>query len=125
MYIGDTSAQGLHHLVREIVENSLQEVEAGLATRIEVQVGQDESITIADDGRGIPIERDDRLSAERQREFLTLEGLMTLLKYPSPRRDRYHSKRNPFGVGLAVVNFLNQPLPRRGVLPTAAILPGV
>ena len=73
MYIGSTSSQGLHHLVWEIVDNSIDEALAGYCDRIDVISGEDNSITVKDNGRGIPID------IHEQSEKPAVELILTVL----------------------------------------------
>jgi len=75
MYIADTTPRGLHHLVYEVVDNSIDEAMAEYATAISVTINNDGSVTVQDDGRGIPVEEHPDL------EMSTLEGVMTVLKF--------------------------------------------
>src|SRR5436189_2738135 len=68
MYIGDSSVQGLHHLVYELVNNSIDEVMAGFATLITVTINNDGSVSVEDDGRGIPVEKHEQTSEQKGRD---------------------------------------------------------
>ena len=89
MYIGSTGSMGLHHLVWEIVDNSVDEAMAGFCNRIDVTVHLDNSVTVIDNGRGIPVAK------HPKRKMSTLEVVMTIL----------HA-----GVGVSVVNALSKRL---------------
>ncbi|EMI17476.1 DNA gyrase subunit B [Rhodopirellula maiorica SM1] len=109
MYIGDTSTRGLHHLVYEVVDNSIDEAMAGFANSVSVTVHTDGSVTVEDDGRGIPVTRHDQLSEELDREVSTLEGVMTVLKFGGKfEKGAYQTSGGLHGVGVTVVNFLSQ-----------------
>lgn len=109
MYIGDTSTRGLHHLVYEVVDNSIDEAMAGFANKVSVTVHTDGSVTVEDDGRGIPVTKHQELSAELDREVSTLEGVMTVLKFGGKfEKGAYQTSGGLHGVGVTVVNFLSQ-----------------
>lgn len=109
MYIGDTSARGLHHLIYEVVDNSIDEAMAGFAKSVSVIIHTDASVTVEDDGRGIPVTRHDQLSEELERDVSTLEGVMTVLKFGGKfQKGAYQTSGGLHGVGVTVVNFLSQ-----------------
>ncbi len=113
MYIGDTYARGLHHLVYEVVDNSIDEAMAGFAKSVSVVVHTDGSVTVEDDGRGIPVTVHEALTEELSeklgREVSTLEGVMTVLKFGGKfEKGAYQTSGGLHGVGVTVVNFLSQ-----------------
>lgn len=109
MYIGDVTSRGLHHLVYEVVDNSIDEAMGGFAKHIKVTVNAEGSVTVEDDGRGIPVEPHDQLSEELGREVSTLEGVMTVLKFGGKfEKGAYQTSGGLHGVGVTVVNFLSQ-----------------
>ena len=109
MYIGDTTLRGLHHLVYEVVDNSIDETMAGFAKTVSVVVHADGSVTVEDDGRGIPVTRHEQLSEELERDVSTLEGVMTVLKFGGKfQKGAYQTSGGLHGVGVTVVNFLSQ-----------------
>jgi DNA gyrase subunit B len=109
MYIGDTTLNGLHHLVYEVVDNSIDEAMAGYAKTVSVIINSDGSVTVEDDGRGIPTDRHAQLSEMMQKEMSTLEGVMTVLKFGGKfEKKAYQTSGGLHGVGVTVVNFLSQ-----------------
>jgi DNA gyrase subunit B len=109
MYIGDTANRGLHHLVYEVVDNSIDEAMAEFAKTVSVTVHSDGSVSVEDDGRGIPVTKHDQLSEELDREVTTLEGVMTVLKFGGKfEKGAYQTSGGLHGVGVTVVNFLSQ-----------------
>jgi DNA gyrase subunit B len=110
MYVGDVhSGAALHHLVNEAVDNSIDEVMAGYAKHIWVTVNNDNSVAIEDDGRGIPVERHDKISEQEGRDVSTLEAVMTMLKTGGKfDKKSYKTSGGLHGVGVKAVNFLSQ-----------------
>jgi DNA gyrase subunit B len=103
MYIADTAVRGLHHLVFEVVDNSIDEVMAGFASEIVVAINNDGSVTVEDNGRGIPVEVHPDLG------FSTLQGVMTVLKFGGKfEQGAYKTSSGLHGVGVTVVNCLSE-----------------
>jgi len=106
MYIGSTGSAGLHHLVTELVDNSIDEIGAGYGTQIDIKLHRDGSVTVADDGRGIPVDM------HATAGISALEVVMTTLhaggKFDGREQVGYQTAGGLHGVGASCVNALSE-----------------
>ena len=106
MYIGGTDERALHHLVAELLDNAMDEAVAGHATRIELELGADNAVTVRDNGRGIPVDKH-----PKYKDKSALEVILTTLHSGAKFSDKaYATSGGLHGVGLSVVNALAEEL---------------
>src|SRR5437870_979438 len=106
MYIGDTTARGLHHLIWEIADNSIDEAMAGFCKSILIKINADGSVSVVDDGRGIPV------GIHPTEKIPTVEVVFAKLgaggKFEHSEQTAYKTSGGLHGVGASVVNFVSE-----------------
>src|SRR6266446_5763070 len=106
MYIGGTDERALHHLAAEVIDNAMDEAVAGHASRIEIELGIDDTVTVRDNGRGIPVDPHPKFPGKS-----ALEVILTMLHSGGKfGGDAYKTSGGLHGVGVSVVNALSDAL---------------